>query len=131
MKTLLAILLTLTLLAAALIGVGAQDTPVCDPPDPTCTQQCPRGGACAPVTHVTKTPPPQQNTARNQVQVVHIASAQVGWCAVEIFGEGRWWRVGDQQHPDGIQVYSDGHSAPLVADDPDPTHYRLTDCDAP
>ena len=64
------------------------------------------------------------------VESVQIESDERGWCYVELFSDGHWWRVVDNAHPDGIRVYSDGH-AELIADDPDPTHYQLTDCNAP
>lgn len=47
MKTLLAILLTLTLLAGAMVATLPITSADCDPnTDPTCKQQCPRDGEC-------------------------------------------------------------------------------------
>lgn len=47
---------------------------------------------------------------------------------LEIWGDGRWWLVTDDSHPDGIALIAQNGYVELigsVGQDVDPTHYRL------
>lgn len=54
--------------------------------------------------------------------------AQEGSFKLEIEGDGKWWLVTDQAHPDGIILTAQNGFVELigsVGQDTDPSHYRL------